>query len=128
MLADEMMLKGIKVWGRPHWDGKRGNPLDFLLSIRNWSRCLSISPSPSSMGTGAESHEEEWNTPSPRLPDLGESGRACKKRDKPLAPQGKPAASGTPELGPGEGALTLGAQVGAGSSADRPQGIVEVGS
>ena len=37
-----LMLDRVKVWERPHGDGRKWKPLDFLVSDRNQSRSMSI--------------------------------------------------------------------------------------
>lgn len=37
-----LMLDRVKVWDRPHGDGGKWKPLDFLVSDRNQSRSMSI--------------------------------------------------------------------------------------
>lgn len=126
------MLEGIKVWGRPHGDRRYGHLWISFLSETGVGVCQ-FHPSPPHWGlvqnllrrNGTSHLQAESPGKAPRT--LGKSGRASKRRSKPLVSAGDVCCIQTIELGPGEGSLTLGVQVGTGSGADCPQGIGERG-
>lgn len=120
------MLERAKVSGRPPVAGRTRKLLGFFLSIRNQNRSLSVSPSPSSLGTGADclgrtGHPIFRPGQGARPQELWREWRSVKRRDGTVALRGGPP---RPDARAGGRSWTWGAGqvVDSGSCAACPQG------